>query len=161
MCLNDSGREPSPLKSVPQIRLVPPGRLLHLGRHCGARRAWWIRRSHPAGGLVCRSRLMEIVLGPSLPLTHIQDRTCMCRCLCICCKCLLGRQDAGTLLGMAMVKCQLYFHGFSKQASAACVAEHGRAQIINQQPANQENIVRSKQASRHANQPKKESAQAD
>ncbi|CAK9028157.1 unnamed protein product [Durusdinium trenchii] len=29
------------------IRLVPPGRLLHLARHSGARRAWWIRRNHP------------------------------------------------------------------------------------------------------------------
>ncbi|CAE8629405.1 unnamed protein product, partial [Polarella glacialis] len=30
------------------VRLVPPGRLLHLARCCGARQAWWIRRSHPA-----------------------------------------------------------------------------------------------------------------
>jgi len=29
------------------IRLVPPGRLLHLARYSGARRAWWINRSHP------------------------------------------------------------------------------------------------------------------
>lgn len=30
-----------------EVRLLPPGRLLHLARHCGARRAWWIRRDHP------------------------------------------------------------------------------------------------------------------
>ena len=30
-----------------EIRLVPPGRLLHLARHSGARRAWWIGRNHP------------------------------------------------------------------------------------------------------------------
>eukprot|EP00931_Biecheleriopsis_adriatica_P079449 TRINITY_DN52853_c0_g1_i1.p1 TRINITY_DN52853_c0_g1~~TRINITY_DN52853_c0_g1_i1.p1 ORF type:complete len:770 (+),score=180.78 TRINITY_DN52853_c0_g1_i1:40-2349(+) len=30
------------------VRLVPPGRLMHLARHCGARRAWWIRRSQPS-----------------------------------------------------------------------------------------------------------------
>ncbi|CAL1140185.1 unnamed protein product [Cladocopium goreaui] len=29
------------------IRLVPPGRLIHLARYSGARRAWWVQRSHP------------------------------------------------------------------------------------------------------------------
>ena len=35
-----------------EIRLVPPGRLLHLARYSGARRAWWINRSHPVPGLL-------------------------------------------------------------------------------------------------------------
>ena len=30
-----------------EIRLVPPGRLIHLARYSGARRAWWVQRSHP------------------------------------------------------------------------------------------------------------------
>eukprot|EP00930_Biecheleria_cincta_P031738 TRINITY_DN22007_c0_g1_i1.p1 TRINITY_DN22007_c0_g1~~TRINITY_DN22007_c0_g1_i1.p1 ORF type:complete len:792 (-),score=143.87 TRINITY_DN22007_c0_g1_i1:38-2146(-) len=40
---------PEPVETDPaDVRLVPPGRLIHLARHCGARRAWWIRRSHPS-----------------------------------------------------------------------------------------------------------------
>jgi len=36
----------SPLNPT-EIRLVPPGRLIHLARYSGARRAWWVQRSHP------------------------------------------------------------------------------------------------------------------
>lgn len=40
---------PEPVETDPaDVRLVPPGNLLHLARHCGARHAWWIRRSHPS-----------------------------------------------------------------------------------------------------------------
>jgi len=31
-----------------EVKLYPPGRLIHLFRHCGARRAVWIKRTHPA-----------------------------------------------------------------------------------------------------------------
>merc|ERR1712216_617467 len=41
--------EAEELESDPaEIKLYPPGRLVHLFRHFGARRAVWIKRTHPA-----------------------------------------------------------------------------------------------------------------
>mmetsp|Transcript_139917 Transcript_139917/g.390011 ORF Transcript_139917/g.390011 Transcript_139917/m.390011 type:complete len:809 (-) Transcript_139917:162-2588(-) len=34
--------------SLCEVKLHPPGRLVHLYRHCGTRRGAWVRRAHPA-----------------------------------------------------------------------------------------------------------------